>query len=206
MMNIEQLYNDFCNLNQERNVVYGRGVVDINEHLPTLREYSSKSEHVTEMGTRGAVSTVALLIGKPKKVVSIDLNHHFFAKYEAEIREFANVCGTEFEFIVGDVLDMEIEETDFLFIDTFHTYNQLTAELKKHSGKVRKWIAFHDTVTFGRVDEAAYNDGKISDKVSRLSLKTGLYTALEDFLLNNPEWSIDKHFTNNNGLTIIKRA
>ena len=43
---------------------------DINEHLPTLKVYAEQCEHVTEMGVRGIVSTYALLMGKPKTMIS----------------------------------------------------------------------------------------------------------------------------------------
>lgn len=202
----EILFKAICDLKFDQKILYGRGIVDINEHLPTLRRYASQCKHVTEMGTRFAVSTYALIIAKPEKVVSIDLNRHFFSPYEKEIREFSNACGTNFVFKEEDVLKIEIEETDLLFIDTLHTYNQLSKELRKHQKNVRKWIVLHDTVTFGRKDEDFYQNGKISSEVSGETItKRGLYTALEDFLEENKSWKIKEHFTNNNGLTVLER-
>lgn len=202
----EQIFKKFVNLDFDHHTKYVRGVVDINEHLVTLRKYASKCGHVTEMGTRFAVSTLAFIIGKPKKFVAIDLNYHFFQPYEKEVKNFAKLCETEFEFVEGDVLKMDIEQTDFLFIDTLHTYNQLSKELRKHESKVNKWIALHDTVTFGYRDEDFYTNGKISEDVIGDKIeKSGLYVALLDFLGENKNWKIKEHFTNNNGLTIIER-
>lgn len=68
--------------------------------------------------------------------------------------------GTTFCFIQASTLDIEIDETDLLFIDTQHTYAQLIAELRKHHSKVRRWIALHDTMIFGEVGDlgdAAYD-------------------------------------------------
>lgn len=48
---------------------------DIQEHLETLRRYSSLCDSVVEMGVRYIVSTWALLAGKPKKMISIDIQH-----------------------------------------------------------------------------------------------------------------------------------
>lgn len=209
LMNIrlEQSFSDLCNLNFERNLLYQRGIVDINEHLPTLRRYASECEHVTEMGTRYAISTFALLIAKPKKVVSIDMNYKFFQPYEQEINNFAQECETEFQFIESDVLKIDIERTDMLFIDTLHTYNQLSKELRKHEGSVNKWIILHDTITFGQVDEEFYQNGEVSDEISNQEVnKRGLYNALIDFLDENKNWKIKEHFTNNNGLTVIERC
>lgn len=204
----ESYFNKFVNLQFDKNLIYGRGIVDINEHLYTLRKYSSMCNTVTEMGTRFAISTLALIIGSPNgKVTSIDLNYHFYEPYEEETKRFADECGTNYEFIIGDVLKMDIENTDMLFIDTLHTYNQLSKELRRHESKVNKWIILHDTVTYGQRDEIFYTNGTISDEVINESkIKSGLYTALLDFLDENKNWKIKDHYENNNGLTIIERC
>jgi hypothetical protein len=200
-------FDKFVNLQFDRDILYSRGIVDINEHLPTLRKYASLCEHVTEMGTRFAVSILALLIANPKKVVSIDLNYHFYEKFENETKEFAEKCGTDFDFVIADVLKTDIEKTDMLFIDTLHTYNQLSKELRRHESNVNKWIVLHDTVTYGQTDEIFYSNGLISDEVSNdIVVKTGLYTALSDFLEENKNWKIKEHYVNNNGLTVIERC
>ena len=47
---------------------------DINQHLPTLREYGEKVDHITEFGVRSGVSTVAFLHAHPKQLISYDIN------------------------------------------------------------------------------------------------------------------------------------
>ncbi len=47
-MKIIDIYNNLCN---EKS--------DINEHLPTLKRYAEKCDHITEMGVRSVVSTWA---------------------------------------------------------------------------------------------------------------------------------------------------
>lgn len=202
----EFYFNRLCNLKFDNNVIYSRGIVDINEHLPTLRKYASECKHVTEMGTRFAVSTFAFLIASPEKFVSIDLNYHFFKPFETEVLEFASECGVDFKFIEADVLKIDIENTDLLFIDTLHTYNQLSMELRRHEKNVNKWIILHDTITFGEKDEEFYRNGDISDEISNKVVdKRGIYIALMDFLEENKKWKIKEHFINNNGLTILER-
>ena len=100
--------------------------------------------------------------------------------------------GVNFEFIQASTTDVEIEETDLLFIDTLHVYEQLKAELGKHAGKVRKYIIMHDTVTFGTHGE--------------LSGTTGLMPAVNEFLASNPQWKIKEVYTNLHGLTILERV
>ena len=84
----------------------------------------------------------------------------------------------------ANTLDLEITPTDLLFIDTDHSYKQLSAELELHGNKSQKYIICHDTTTYG-------------DK---------LVPAIFEFLnKNNGDWIMDKHFKHNNGLTILKR-
>ena len=163
---------------------------DINEHLPTLKKYAEECEHITEMGVRWIVSTYALLMGKPKKLISYDINPINSEPIQEMVKEV-----TDFEFRVANTLDLEIEETDLLFIDTLHNYNQLKGELKLHGNKARKYIAFHDTTSFEWIGES-YN-GKVDE--------IGLWPTIEEFLEANSNWEIHERFTNNNGLTILKR-
>lgn len=160
---------------------------DINEHVDTLYNLALDKHTVVEMGTRSGVSTIGLLSAQPKKLICID-NAHFPHVKE----ELLKVKGdTDLEFIDADTLEVEIPECDVLFIDTLHTYEQLTKELARHAGQVKKCIAFHDTVTFGRTGE---HGGE-----------KGLMHAVEDFLANTKGWEIHSHHTNNNGLLIIWR-
>jgi len=64
MENLQQIYERLCTTSS-----------DINEHLPTLKKYAEECETVTEMGVRVIVSTYALMMGKPKKLISIDIKH-----------------------------------------------------------------------------------------------------------------------------------
>ncbi len=159
---------------------------DINEHLPVLRDLASCCMHVTEMGTRSAVSTAAFLAAQPEKLVCYDLNRS--PAFDA----LAALAGdTELIFYQGDVLTVTIEPTDLLFIDTWHVYQQLHAELERHSAKARHVIVLHDTTTFGECGEAAGH--------------VGLWAAVEEFLATHPEWAMVQRYTNNNGLTILAR-
>jgi hypothetical protein len=176
---------------------------DINEHLPTLFEYATKCDHVTEMGTRWVVSAWALMLANPKKLICYDIEKH---QNVDEFIEFGKEYNVNLEFIIADVLKIEIEQTDLLFIDTFHTYEQLSNELRLHSNKVNKYIAFHDTISFGTIDEGDYHS--VSDLVkNKEKIKQGLVPAIDDFM--NTElgscWEIDVVYENNNGLTILKR-
>lgn len=167
-MTIEERYQELC-----------RTPSDINEHLKTLREYADKCSHVTEFGVRGCVSLHAFLVSKAKKVVAYDIANVNVPKCD------------KLTFICADVLKVDIEPTDLLFIDSFHTESQLRTELDRHSGNVRHYIAMHDTTTFGEVGE----DGG-----------RGLMFALRQFLRVTLDWNICYETSANNGLVIISRV
>lgn len=158
---------------------------DINEHCPKLRELASQCEHVTEFGMRRGVSTVSLLAGQPKRFVTYDLNRD---KMADALKTRQGAC--EFEFRQGNSLTADIEETDLLFIDTRHTAEHVYQEITRHAPKVRRWMAFHDTVIFGERGE----DGG-----------PGLLPAMRRWMKENPEWSVIYHSQANNGLTVLSR-
>jgi len=180
---------------------------DICEHLPLLRKLAERCEHVTEFGTRRANgSTVALLAGQPETFVTWDIDPR--AIISAGIVDLLD-CGvvdgvwtgrigrTEFQPRVGDTLKILIEPTDLLFIDSLHTYKQLFAELMRHADpierKIRKYLVFHDTATFGMQGE----DGS----------KPGLRSAIWHFQKQTlPQWGLKRDLDNNNGLVVLERA
>lgn len=176
---------------------------DINEHLKVMYTYAIQCDHITELGVRFGTSTWAFLAALPKTLRSYDINPAFFKDKEKAYR-LAKLAGVDYTFTGADVLTIDLEETDLLFIDTLHTYSQLSKELERHSEKVRKFIVMHDTNTFGNKDEVVY---KHASDIARNhpSGKVGLMTAVTDFLKDNQQWKVVKFLTNNNGLTILGR-
>lgn len=166
---------------------------DIREHLVTLKELASRVSHVTEFGFRYGASYCALLAGLRDKPGS------FLRTYDIHIppacRDFFGPLRgeTHLDFIQESTIETDpIEETDLLWIDSLHTYAQMKKELERHGSRVRKYIAAHDTETYGTKGE----DGS----------SFGLMDALKEFIVNNPEWSIEKHYPNNNGVTILVKS
>jgi hypothetical protein len=177
---------------------------DINEHIPTFIEYGSECETITEMGVRAISSTWAWLGSAPKKLTSYDMENP--SHYGADINivyEIAKQYNLDFEFIKADVLTIEIEPTDLLFLDTWHAYDQLKAELELHSPKVSKYIIMHDTTSYEFRDEPLTSENTFQ---GNKSAGKGLWPAITEFLQDHPEWVLHKRYTNNNGITIIKRV
>lgn len=159
---------------------------DINEHLPELYELAKECTHVTEMGVRTGQSTRAFL--------NTDV---ILRSYDLELNsgvqllfDYAQQQGKNVQYTQANVLDIEIEETDLLFIDTYHVYAQLILELQNHAPKVRKYIAFHDTFTYGTVGEHQ---------------KLGLMPAIVEYMINHREWHFKLQKVNCNGLIVIEK-
>lgn len=160
-------------------------VSDIHHHCPTLRQLAARSQVVREFGLRQGVSTTALLAGQPRRLLTTDLNHSPVVDVLA-----AAAGATEFEFLPGDSRQVDPLDCDLLFIDTLHTGEQLAAELQRHAPACRRWIALHDTETFGEVGEGG---------------RPGLLPALRDFLARHTDWFVMSHDRANNGLTVLSR-
>ena len=134
-MNLDQKLNSFMNS-------------DIACHLTYMSELANGCDHITEFGTRSIVSTWAWLRGKPKKIICYDIKDP--NEYTPGVKEeFISACknnGVEFVFNKESTIETEtIESTDLLFIDTLHTYDQVSKELELHAHKTNKYLCGHDS-------------------------------------------------------------
>lgn len=175
-----------------------RPPADIWEHMPRLRELAAKCEHVTEFGMREAGgSTLAFLTAQPRVLISWDIEP--WAIVSQRVSDLLFTAGrTSFQPRVGNTLEIApIEPTDLLFIDTLHTYKQLRAELERHADpirqNVRKYLVFHDTITFGFRGE----DGS----------EPGLRAAMRWYQREHsfPLWELVEDRENCNGLVVLRR-
>ena|SRR3990167_972452 len=156
---------------------------DINEHLPTLKKYACLCDTIIELGVRGMVSTWALLAGLPIAMASIDIVDPIEHKGNTdETKEIAMVEGIYWKFTKESSLNFKFKRTELLFIDTIHSYEQLSQELKLHAPRTVKYIIMHDTV----IPE--------------------MKRAVDEFLTGNMDWKIKEIFTNNSGLTVLQRT
>ena len=171
---------------------------DINEHLEVLYDLAKECTHITEMGVRSVVSTWAFMYRNPSVLIGIDLHIH------PNINIALNAY-PKWKFIQADTLKIDIEPTDLLFIDTLHIYSQLKKELFKHGYKAKKYIVLHDTTTYGASDEPTdWQTPEIMENYQTEN-KKGLMPAVNEFLETYKNWYIYRQYTNNNGLTILKR-
>ena len=161
---------------------------DINEHLPTLLKYAKECDEIIEMGVRDVVSTWALLAARPKRLESWDILFH--NNMNIALKE-AYKENLDFKFVIADTTKASVQGADMLFIDTLHNYEQMKKELEIHPPKIRKYICFHDTVSYASRNEVGHG--------------IGILPAIKEFLAEHQEWKIKESFNNNNGFLVIER-
>jgi hypothetical protein len=160
---------------------------DISEHLGLLRGLAMDDgvHTIVEIGFRTGVSATALATAnKPLTCYDIESCKEGVRKLSA--------LAPKFRFWQRNSLEITIEPCEMLHIDSLHTYKHLSAELHRHAPACRKWIALHDTMTFGETGK----DGS----------KPGLRVAINEFIEEAHErWAIHLHLNNNNGMTVLRR-
>lgn len=167
----------------------GGGVTTTSRLLGLLVHYASGAKHATEIGVANPFTTYALLHALEEmgegRLVSIDINNHFPGAID-EVRKACEESPFEvsFEFRQADSAAIDIDPTDFLFIDSLHERGHLLKELDRHSPRTSWRIAFHDT-------EEPCNLLPV--------VKEWLATEL------GQEWAILAHYRMSHGLTVLER-
>jgi hypothetical protein len=197
---LESLYKESCETPS-----------DIYEHMPLLLNLAKECSSVTEIGLRNMTSTWGLLKGLAENpnhfcsYLGIDIVSPKKGKIKLA-KKLSKKNRISFQFLEENDMNLDINNTDLLFIDSLHTYCHLTYELEKFSPKVRKYIALHDTsFPWGNINDYEYK-GNYSEYPSNIDRnKKGLWPAVEDFLERHPEWVLQKRYLNCHGFTILKR-
>lgn len=214
MNTLKEKYISLCNIPS-----------DVNEHLPTLKEYAQECSSVFETGVRGVVSSYALLYGLAENTNGTNKRIFLNDIDECNIDELktmaeSNSIPVKYEWMNNLELEFLPNETyDLTFIDTWHVYGQLKRELNKFSKITNKYIIMHDTEIDGIRGETMrgtcpfqnyYRTNRLDivanmTKIPVNEILNGLQPAINEFLNVNKNWLLHKEFTNNNGLTILKK-
>jgi hypothetical protein len=185
---------------------------DINEHLPTLYEYTKKCNSIVECGVRNVVSSYAFGAGL---LGNNDNSYTLIDPYKSnQIDGFLKLCkheGINATFVEQSDIRCPLVKTDLLFIDTWHVYGHLKRELAYWHSSVNKYIIMHDTTVDEWTGETIRNGWNaqrqsIEHGIPIDEINKGLWPAIEEFLIEHPEWKLEKRYTNNNGLTILERV
>lgn len=184
-------------------------------HYPAFYYFGSKCESIVEFGVDAGYSSWAWVACRPKYLRCVDLHKSGANDQQIdELIEHAKAIGIDFEFVIADtghgtlknitqtkelkepiLIDIEqphftlAQDIDLLYIDTYHSYTHLKAELAIHAVKVKKYIIMHDTDSFGLAHDF---DGD-----------QGLIFAIEEFLTANPQWIMLHRVSYGYGLTVL---
>jgi hypothetical protein len=162
---------------------------DMEQHMPKLRELAAtvsegNNGHITEISHRRE-GTIAFLAAKPKFLRSYNNE-----SVSIQVSNLAKAEGVPLEISAAADGYETIEPTDMLFIDDVGSYLRVGQHLERHASKVRRYIAFHDTVIYDKQGE----DGGV-----------GMTLAIREYLITHREWSVCYHTNEEHGLTVISR-
>lgn len=157
--------------------------------MDVILAIAKEVDHITELGVHKCNSIYGWLAGEPKKVVGVDIKSQ--PEWEV-LKEIVADTTLNLELIISNDLEVVLEETDLLFIDSLHTYNHVCALLRIHQEKVKKYIVLHDVYTI----DGTVGKGKIGPQ---------LHKAVMRFLDITDEWKEIKH-TRDCGLFFMERV
>ena len=200
----------------------------IDEHIPLLRHFASRSSTILELGVKNGISSWAFLKGlseinnmynsstiTQKSLVSCDLVPMLF--FIQEVSFVAKSVGIEYNFYNMNDLELTFPAGvtfDITFIDTWHVFWQLKRELAKFAPITNNWIIMHDTEIDGEYGENFRYPQNITEVMlntpgelpNEAEINKGLRFAIDEFLQENEdEWELEFILRNNNGLTVLRR-
>jgi hypothetical protein len=166
----------------------------IAHYMPILYEYAQKCNSVIEIGVNQVCSTWAFLHAAPVDgVTSIDIDLQrsaYMKRHDMESNiwlqwayELAEKETVKFEAIESDSLKIKLPEHDLLFIDSLHTYEQLSQELTLHGNKTQKYLILHDTLIYPELNQ-----------------------AIQEFMDVNKQFEVHEIYKSIPGLTILKNT
>lgn len=173
---------------------------DFNEHMSTVMalhyavlQFQDKAPDVIEFGTGYGQSTRAFLSAMQMHgggtLRSYDIIVHDGVP---ELFADAQEAGLDAEYLIQSTLEAQIEPCDILLVDSHHTYQQVSGELRDDVvDKVSTYIVFHDITLYGL---SGQDPGSV-----------GIWPAINEFLERKPEWKIKDQYENNNGLLVCVR-
>jgi len=156
------------------------------KEIQTIYKYASECKHITEFGFGIGRSGSAILAARPKTYISYDIRDYGPRKLYEDIASNLNI---DFRFILASSIEIDIESTEMIFIDSWHTFDHKTKELERHNFNISKYILIHDTRTCGHVGE----DGS----------KPGYLQAIRNFLLKYENWYLKEIKQDGNGIVVL---
>lgn len=181
---------------------------NINEHIELLYELGMESQSIVEIGNRSPCITSKAFLRTNAKLTTYNtpaqgLHDNGMINGVKELFHKAKMLGKDVLYVeYVEPLGLEIEECDLLFLNVWNARDLVSKMLERCGNKSQKFIALHNTHTYGVRDEKI-NWQDYPDK--KAEPNEGLLTAVIEFLIKNRHWQIKEHRTNNNGLIVLER-
>jgi hypothetical protein len=174
-------------------------------HFGKFRELASECDVIAESGIHIGNSTIAFMMGLPKKMIGVD--PYEVGGITEQLTSLAFENGIDYEFIHSSIFDVDLPEVDLFFIDSVHLYPFCKDELERNHSKVRRYIGFHDT---NDLHSRNYReDSLFLESIKRyddLQLNKSVIHAVREFLEERPEWKICYESKESCGCIFIKRT
>lgn len=175
---------------------------NIAHHMPQLLTLAFKAESVACLTCWHDGAFIALAAALPKRMYAACPGGH--PDWAAIQQRSVSPRPDELTTFNGDPLDKPIHrriqgykgdedqpyDVDLLFLSCRHQAEYVKRVLDMHGPHARKWIALHNTVTYGETGD----DGG-----------PGILAGVRAWLRENPEWSVRSHDRANNGLLVMTR-
>ena len=138
-MIIDEIVDSFKN--QTRPNIRWKMVGDMYRRIDYIQSTFNGIKTVTEFGPFEGCSTSAWISLRPEKFVTVDRG----ITLDVDLyKQAAEEVGVDFEFILGNDIEIDIEPCELLFIDTMHSEDHTFNELQRHADKISKYLVFHD--------------------------------------------------------------
>jgi len=187
---------------------------DINQHLFFLKKLSSDCESILSCCMQSVIPSYAFLSGllkssyTTKQLVSCNFYETGGISTIDQACKENNIDHVSYR---GNSLNIPMmKKFDMVFIATWHVYAQLKRELEKFHSHTNKYIVMHDTEVDKDNGESIRCGLDIAKQsadsgFSESDIRCGLKKAIDEFLLEHPEWRVKIHLKHNNGLTVLER-
>jgi len=169
-------------------------------HLPRIRAMTNGLDVAVEFGVKRGASSSALLLAAAR-VVSYDVIE------TRQARELLRVAPS-WEYRIEDSRRADVPSCDLLLIDSLHTYAQVKAELEAHADNVRRWLVFHDVITFGVIGADGETGAHLWTYQRGQSVPPealGIRPAIDELMIRDPSWRVAASYTDSHGLLVLER-
>lgn len=169
-------------------------------HLERIRHLATGLPHACEFGVKHGASSAALLMGAAR-VTSYDIEATASARRLEQLAPW-------WAYHIADSRTIRLPECELLLIDSLHTFDQVHTELQLHADRVRRYLVFHDTITFGSIGADGESGSWSWTPVVGASVPLphlGIRHAIDLLMIRDRAWMIHAAYPDSHGLLVLER-